>query len=162
MDNDICVESCPENTLTGPNYYIQNYNYTTIQNYCNTCHSDCLTCSGPKKTDCLLCKNNSLIIIDGICSSITSCPEGYFISIARYFIVNKYLDQRNCIQCPEACQTCLDSNRCLSCKLQGIYFTPSTSKSICVYTCPTGYVDKDGWCQRCTSLCIDCLPDDLS
>lgn len=52
------MDICPDG------YYSSNFD-----NQCHLCHTDCLTCDGSDKTDCLVCKNNKVKDIDDICVS---------------------------------------------------------------------------------------------
>ncbi len=73
---------------------------------------------------------------------VSSCPFGY------------YGDNTNnqCVLCVSPCQTCYNSNYCLSC----VASYSLASGGVCVSTCPAGYISISNVCTACNSPCATC------
>ena len=110
-ESNIEITSCYE--LLG--YYIEENTYECISSMPNTgyylvnshtglfakCHSDCKTCSRNYtdiSSNCDLCNNSSLFLLDGNC--ITKCPEGYYPKVSNGInICGKCY--KNCLSCTQ-------------------------------------------------------------
>lgn len=151
-----CTE-CYPNLYVNKNKCLCNAGYYLSLEYslsCSACHLDCLTCSGGLKTNCISCKENSLLQSDFSCK----CLDHY------------YLINGTCTACSNLCKTCenqedfcltcqdnfdLVSNTCL-CK-SGYYLNDGNCltcqanseliNNVCV--CKSGYYLKDGDCLTC-------------
>ena len=110
-----CIDMPTEN-----GYFISN----NITGLISRCHNNCLTCYNKENelsTNCIICKNESLLIQDGNC--VNYCSEGYI------------LENNICKKCHPNCLNCIiskdnlkyDSNNilesmgCLECKNNSIY-----------------------------------------
>lgn len=145
------------------------------------CDESCLTCSGPKPSDCLSCEASRRRDVSGHCVRSGECSVG------------SYMDQNGeCQQCHPVCLHCHGSDRdhCLSCDEQHFLFselsrcwrdagqrtlskrktsqndlwglnvwTVCSADSTCVETCPVGYyVEAKGErvCRPCYYSCESC------
>ena len=66
--------------------YFLDYNNKTFFE----CYSECLTCNGPSESDCLSCRNKSLLIYNGKC--LAKYSNGTFITSNT----NKQQESKNC------------------------------------------------------------------
>ncbi|EAR96334.2 latrophilin/CL-like GPS domain protein (macronuclear) [Tetrahymena thermophila SB210] len=108
--------------------------YVDQNNVCQSCDTSCLSCSGPKNTDC------------------TQCNLGYF----------KEAQSGACLPCNPLCLQCTDQTN-LSCSLcqYGVIFY---NNSICTLDCseiPGTYAYDDS-CLPCNSQCKSCDGPDFS
>ncbi|CAD8193538.1 unnamed protein product [Paramecium octaurelia] len=100
---------------------------------CLICHNFCETCFGPTNSDCLTCKNISMIQqVESTCS----CP-----------LNTSYQEStKSCISCHFSCQTCFRStvNGCLTC--DALQFRVLKGLE-CV--CQPGYYEMNDACTAC-------------
>ncbi|KXN91956.1 Extracellular matrix protein FRAS1 [Leucoagaricus sp. SymC.cos] len=91
--NGKCVSSCPTNT------------FTSNSSSCQTCHSDCASCSGGQFNQCTSCPASRPVLKDGRC--LTTCAKGQFFDKSS----------SSCNSCDSSCSTCSASgdDKCLSC-----------------------------------------------
>ena len=61
-----------------------------MNNIIEKCNSDCQTCNGPNKNNCLSCTNETLFLYNGEC--LVECPNGTF----RASINNGQQECKNC------------------------------------------------------------------
>ena len=103
-------------------------------NECKSCPANCEKCNGKK---CLKCSENSNLLKNGKC---LECP------IRTYFKNNK------CNKCTNSCETCLNSQKCETCK-KGLSITKSGK---CFFKCPSGQFSLEGVCTQCKEGCLKC------
>ena len=110
-----CVKSC--NSDRFPLYY------SPASDNCKSCHSDCLSCSGPQANECFSCVPPILLTNKKECLH-TDCnlfPET--ITMAT-----------ECAECSEICARCVDlPTKCIGCKSPQL-FLPETNS--CFLKCP--------------------------
>lgn len=120
--NETCVEECPQNfTFNNKSFCdcIENYSLTP-QNQCfltcpagyfsdaylcKECHTDCFTCFGPQKNQCLSCYS-SYFLFQNDSTCYKNCPTHYYGDNST----------KNCLDCSSYCEICLKKNECLSCQ----------------------------------------------
>lgn len=137
-----CVEDC--NSVTGETRYFND------GNVCTACHSTCEACSGPQKTDCVVCKDGAGYLRDGEC--VADCGDDYFPTGST----DDALGLR-CESCLSGCSTCTNATVCLRCTA-GMYLQPDDT---CALDCEAGLGAIDtvdgGKCLECAGQdCLDC------
>ncbi|CAF0749460.1 unnamed protein product, partial [Didymodactylos carnosus] len=134
-DTMACVQMCPSAYYTG----IQ------LKQYCQSCDSRCLTCSGSRSDQCTSCNQteNSEYPMVQQHSCVKTCSPGYFPS------------SNSCILCYDTCASCTsaDENTCTECKLGYIFENDKCQK----YTGKPFYIDpKTHKSHLCHSSCLFC------
>uniref|UniRef100_A0A7M5X1B5 P/Homo B domain-containing protein n=1 Tax=Clytia hemisphaerica TaxID=252671 RepID=A0A7M5X1B5_9CNID len=134
-----CESACEEGT----------YQDLTEQK-CADCHHLCLTCNGPTKHGCPICRKKALTLIkrDKQTSCVLECPVGY------------YQQERHCLPCDGKCKTCeTESEQCLSCNEPYIL-----ERTNCIAECSEAYYRdlKANQCIPCSTNCSECSPDGCS
>jgi len=132
---------------------------------CMKCHGTCSTCTGPKDTDCKVCKKEPVAYVyvsqakKCIHSCLTNSPTGF---------PKKVGETIKCTACYNgtvgtgagACLTCTDgtANGCTSCKPGQVMAGHS-----CHAKCPDGWFGplSNGQCQRCLANCKTCTKADV-
>lgn len=85
---------------------------------CENCANSCKTCMD--QSNCLTCQDGLVYLnglctyectsgyvkVNGVCQKISSCPQGYF---------QDFKNNGDCIQCPDHCISCVNSNSCSEC-----------------------------------------------
>ncbi len=136
-----CLFMC-EGTAAGVRLYID-----PLEGTCKPllCHSECLTCTGTKSSDCVTCKSPIKFQLGGIC--LGACPTGYFADT-----------QRICLPCGANCDSCVDAGTCSVCAKS--YLLQSNK---CVNRCATGRYNLTGeaLCRSCILPCVACDSDKL-
>lgn len=127
------AEACPEGT------------YADLDSRrCAKCHSTCLTCIGPKSTDCTSCDiAKGLLELTtpiGSCNLLT-CPEGEYLSL---------ISTATCYRCAKECRTCDEDSTCLECKEEYITVPIVDSSKVQCKSCPVGY--KLNFNKQCTGI----------
>jgi len=128
-----CVKTCPSGTFAN-----------TINHLCDTCDTNCLTCSGTT-ANCLSCKTGGWGWLNYICYN--PCPTVYFLS------------GNNCTACNILCTTCTSAlvSACSVCA-SNAYLNGTT----CYTVCPGGlYGDNNAGagpnlCKPCHANCTSC------
>ncbi|XP_077999737.1 extracellular matrix organizing protein FRAS1-like [Glandiceps talaboti] len=121
-----CVLDC------GPAFYQENTE-------CFGCHSSCLECTGPKRSQCLTCTNTTNVIRKQKC--VEECGEGF------------YHKDGFCLECDASCAQCeFDGPRCTSCLSQQYL-----QDGVCVTRCQPGFFQHaDFFCEPCHPSCHEC------
>jgi hypothetical protein len=89
--------------------------FRTTSPSCSTCHSNCKTCHGPDFDHCLLCTASAIPnLLAGTCTCLS----------------NQYMDNGECIDCPQGCLTCTSNIACGSCR-------PNFAIVLGICVCPT-------------------------
>ena len=102
-----CTASCPPGS----------YEYSSETKLCSQCNKECLTCSGPSRTNCLSCDTMSINFKFYWADSKTctsSCPEGSFLVVPATDTV--------CMTCNTSCKSCSGgsaSSNCDTCNIAG-------------------------------------------
>lgn len=133
-ENGVCVEKC------------SNGNFANSETKtCEPCDISCLTCVD-SSTNCTSCPDNTYLLNN---ACVSACPSGTYPSISN-----------ECTPCPGDCDTCLNADKCTSCKI-GFLIDDN-----CVDVCPKGTypqinpntcVPCDTKCSACTSnTCTEC------
>eukprot|EP00795_Rhopilema_esculentum_P005914 gene5914-11255_t len=109
---------------------------------CKSCHSDCKSCDGPSKEECLSC-NDGYQLLNNTCANI--CHEGSFYDI----------ENGRCEKCSELCKTCSGpgESNCTSCQKRHILIG-----NTCRNTCVVGsyYNEETQECELCNDSCLSC------
>lgn len=83
---------------------------------------------------------------------MNSCPVGTYRLIQ--------IQGSTCETCSINCVSCVSANECTTCSnntyLLHIQSNATVSGSTCVFTCPTGFYQKDRNCLACPSSCSAC------
>ncbi|KCV68149.1 hypothetical protein H696_05415 [Fonticula alba] len=127
-----CVAECPAGS-------------SPLGGLCSTCHGSCATCYGPGPEQCLTCKPDTPLYMDGRCHG--ACPEGTFPSGPL------------CVPCSMTCAACAgpEANQCTACPAGR-----ALHAGACVQTCPEGWFPEDGpgaggiVCRLCDPGCLAC------
>ena len=129
---------CSAGLTCGPGEYV------APGSVCQTCHAECLTCSGTTNNDCLSCNPGwRYITLENKCSQ-APCPVG------------TYPEPTVCNPCDFNCETCdgpLTTN-CLTClpgRLRQLDLSCKIGCNVGSYNPPNSLI-----CQACSSLCDVC------
>ena len=143
-DTLTCTASCPKGS------YISN----AVSKLCSRCNSECLTCSGGARDNCLSCdtsNKNYKYYWSGSNTCTSICPEGSFLQKESDTI---------CFTCDSSCKSCSGgslSTYCESCNIAGA--TPFFFARSCHPACPSGSYESDSekkLCSRCNPECLTC------
>ena len=123
-------------------------NYSS--NQCESCHSDCMTCTAPHNNSCLTCYLSKPIMLSNYC--VIECPSQQYYNITLV----------RCEPCHSTCKSCTSplETDCTECLAPGhlIQATPTTCAANCSVA---GYIDAGNAtnCQACLTdncrLCVD-------
>ena len=109
LNNTLCVSACPQ------------YYYSSINNTCLSCYSNCLTCNGPNPNECLSCPSGEYLNYDFTC--ISACPSYYF--------ENSNLN--TCVKCQINCKICQNEDNCSLCSPNYILINNVCKRNIEMY-----------------------------
>lgn len=100
--NGNCVTCDPRSSYNGKECVCQ---LGTFGNglTCTSCDITCSKCTGPGANQCTQCRDISLTLLDGFCSTRGPCNPGY------------YLDGSSCSRCSENCAACTNPFECSTC-----------------------------------------------
>jgi hypothetical protein len=129
FSNYQCLDACPDGFYGDKDH-----------NTCKPCLSPCNNCLS--ETSCLDC-------IAGYTKTGSACIQNS-CTTSQYYDT----DKNQCIDCPSSCATCINGSLCNTCKEELIY-----NYGECVKNCPAGtwFNAKDNICQKCSTLCEECL-----
>ncbi|CAK73909.1 unnamed protein product (macronuclear) [Paramecium tetraurelia] len=111
----------------------------------------------PNQQKCTLCKEQPDLKNCFICFNATECKVCYGTHVITA--------DKKCtpfLGCSPNCQTCLytDPDYCTTCNLGNKFKSSNIEPGKCVCDSPNGYVDKDGYCVKCTvGSCQTCGKD---
>jgi hypothetical protein len=106
---------------------------------CYSCHSTCLSCTGPLHTDCTICKSLPLLSYLHSCQ----CPANSILDSTYYTC--------SAITCPNYCLRCFSPSKCSVCQ-PNFYLAPDFTCQ-----CPSNrYLTTDGRCLLCDASCEGC------
>lgn len=150
MSSSTCVTSCPEAT------FLQNNTCYACDSHCSKCNSAsmCLKCDSEwhlYNSTCVEVCPLDTVTQDGKCSL---CELGCLECEGRSCAVcnpGLYLQSGHCLACPPQCETCLQTDLCLSCTSDF-----SLYNSTCQLGCPLGFTAVSGVCQPCITGCQQC------
>jgi len=136
LKNKFCVRECGENYATDYNNQI-----------CKRCaDANCLQCSSENEQICEVCKS-SFLLSNGKCQS--GCPQGTFMN----------QEKKTCEKCnSEFCLACKNSEICDSCKSPKVLLDGHCLDN----RCPSGFINVNGFCQKCQVENCDSCSQDLS
>ena len=130
---------------------------STNPSLCQTCHPQCVGCSGSGNQQCISCREAS-ITIDGFTVCVPVCAGGTYLTR-----VSDASFEHECRMCHSNCQNCTGpSNQdCISCQEASIVVNGMTT---CVPQCESGqYMERlsgssfEYRCQSCDSQCRNCV-----
>ena len=135
------IQSSPSGSS---NSYLSN----SINKLCSQCNSECLTCSGGTRTECLSCDTSNLSYklywsVSKTCTS--TCPEGSFLVDS----------EANCSTCHQTCSSCSggsEKNNCNSCTSSGDFPYYDAATRTCSQSCPFGSFLSD----QINRICSKC------
>ncbi|CAD8182370.1 unnamed protein product [Paramecium octaurelia] len=123
----------------------------------------CYKCNGSCQIQCLQCQNSYCFsciegwtLINGSCRQI--CGDNQVAIISQEECDSNLVECINCrFICPENCEFCIDSKKCLlclwpfveinhECQLSCLTECNNCIDGTCYDNCPTGEIDKDGIC----------------
>jgi proprotein convertase subtilisin/kexin type 5 len=142
----ICVSICPPYTFVSDQ----------MNKICSRCHEECLTCSGPIRTECLSCNSSrtDYKFYWGFSKTCTSnCPEESYVSDPL---------QAVCLGCHPTSKTCSGGSGegfCDSCDTSGATPFYFTSNRTCLVICPLASFISDvsnKICIKCNDECLEC------
>ncbi|POY76568.1 hypothetical protein BMF94_0157 [Rhodotorula taiwanensis] len=137
-----CLDSCPPGSMVSGD-----------GKSCQACDSSCATCAH-SPSYCTSCSSSSALVLNGTCTTSSSCPSGFFTSTTSLAAAN---NASSCLACHPDCATCSGptSDACLSCPA---YRPVLTAARTCVSTCASNeYYDKSkSKCVACDSGCATC------
>ena len=124
MINRKCVKQCMEG------YYRQID--SKGQSTCRQCDSSCITCSGDKKTDCLICKNGSFIDQN---TKLCSSNILIFLCFLLFYLISK-------LACHYTCKNCTGAmfDQCISCQGNRELKIVTLNEGVC--KCPENSMDS--------------------
>ena len=115
------------------------------------CHVSCMTCTGPKNTDCTECYPQASMV-GGLCT----CNDNYFEVVVASPCMTYPCTV--CQPCFPGCNKCTSNaaNACLSCSTG--YFKNVLVQNNCVDICPDGYYGDTSTkqCELCDIDCVTC------
>lgn len=137
-----CVITCPSGYLPDP-----------MKTSCIQCSPACASCDSGSPDYCTKCSNASMVPINGVCTTLGSCPLGSFLNAS----VNA------CQPCHSTCKACTGplASQCLGCNLNLTAFTYGSSErscslSACRNVASTIQMLSSGVCEQCHSSCSEC------
>ncbi len=139
MLDSYCVPYCPKEGF-----------YEAADKSCQPCSSSCEKCYGPRSDQCLSChpNSNNKLFLSSTGTCVSDCPKGW----------RPDGEGTSCQPCPVNCANCNADNECDNCD-QGLFLTRgSSSRKMCVATCPEGeYGDLlSKSCKPCHKDCETC------
>ena len=143
-----CVADC--NSVAGSQRYFND------GDECTPCHSSCEACSGPQRTNCVVCKTSAGYLRGGEC--VSDCGNEYYPTGQA----GDALGLR-CRSCLSGCLSCTNDTVCLECNA-GLFLTDGDTT--CAASCADGFgtittPDRGGVCLQCASAdCLDCSSQD--
>jgi len=113
-----------------------------------TCDDSCLTCFGPRPTECLICKAGLYFVHDSTPSTcLSDCPRGYRRVEFPF---------RHCMNCGSGCATCIETIPCIEC-LSSAYLIKDGEECIPQSDCINGFSPLSSRiCKRCGDGCRSC------
>ena len=115
--------------------------------FCDSCHEQCVSCNGPKASDCSECV---FALRNGTC--VGSCEDGEYVSGKR------------CLSCHEECDGCTGGSQqdCIACKnVKNFLGNGSRFECLASGSCPTNTFENEinSTCDLCHSNCAECIGD---
>ena len=116
------------------------YLMSSVTFACQSCNSNCKTCSGPDANQCTGCFSNTSLDLNGNCVSI--CNDGYVSADSQ------------CKQCHKSCFSCSGTSdtECIYCKDSNAEVFVTSKKC----ECKAGYVKINNICTKCHNSCLSC------
>ncbi|KCV68399.1 hypothetical protein H696_04692 [Fonticula alba] len=109
---------------------------------CVACPAGCAACDPAGR--CTACTGALLLAPDGTCAS--ACPAATFPH-----------DRAVCLPCDPSCSRCTDDQACLECAPGLVFLSPDPgARSLCVGTCPAGFLPEGPRCLACVAPCARC------
>ena len=110
---------------------------------CASCHSSCISCSGPSSSQCLSCRHGSNKVLD----SANKCSGTCSTSSSQFKRFN------SCLNCPGGCSSC-NNGRCSTLSCSGTE-TPFEADNKCCDISKNNFF-SGGTCQGCSAGCSTC------
>ena len=133
-----------------------NGEYRDLDGTCQSCATECATCSGNETNECLSCPLGKILDqtkygVPGSCITNTCADDQFF-------------DGTNCVNCSANCETCVGPEiwECLSCAADKVKYPAEIGiPAHCLTACePNFYRDISNWefqeCKPCHSSCKTC------
>jgi len=139
-------------TIGGAAICVFNFHINDGQSNMPTCHESCLTCFGPRLSECLTCKAGLYFVHDSTPSTcLSDCPRGYRRVESPF---------RHCMNCGPGCATCTENIPCTECLFSGRVIK-DREKCIPESECTNGYspiyhFSSPPICKRCGDGCRTC------
>ncbi|EAR87309.2 zinc finger lsd1 subclass family protein (macronuclear) [Tetrahymena thermophila SB210] len=161
---NIQTSSCLSNIPSSNFYCIQNLTNPTYQFNCNTCHINCLSCTGQLSNNCLSCPPSLPFFNIKTNECLVQAPaSGYYCQSSSNTSLSY---QQDCYPCDQSCLQCSGpiSTNCLSCTT--IFPFYNLQNNSCSVQAPnSGYfctknsninLSYQQNCQPCDSTCLTC------
>jgi len=168
--------------------FFNNSNYLAMSNdqqpmiyfyQMNYCHTECVTCTGPLRTDCTSCSAMFTLLAGSCCHSscetcsgqqsnqCTSCPASIYLQsdntcsstcntlLGNYSLVD--MGVLKCLPCLPQCASCSGSNSYCTACITGYLFTLTNDCVQC--NLPTQYrymLNNLQYCGNCDPSCTSC------
>ncbi|ELP91623.1 protein serine/threonine kinase, putative [Entamoeba invadens IP1] len=124
--------------------------YYKVEKDCDACDESCDMCL--KKDECLSCKDGYFKIqseSNKLCSSNTTLSNCLQSNLEGCLLCNEsyYLQNGRCFSCKESCVTCVNSEECLSCKVDEVLVKGSCVDYHTVLHCTSAYNSQCTSCE---------------
>ena len=118
--------------------------------FCDPCHEQCQSCSGPEAHQCSQCVFASREDSQGRSICVGSCEDGEYVSAKR------------CLLCHEECDGCIGGSQqeCIACKnVKNFLSDDDTFKCLPSGRCPSNKFENmvNSTCDQCHPYCAECV-----
>ena len=143
LPNKGCIENTYLNLPLDP---VEPFPFPT--RFCDSCHTQCLSCHGPNATNCSECL---FALRDGMC--VSSCEDG------------EYVNAKRCLMCHEECDGCDGGTEldCIACKNVRNFLNGSRFECLPSRSCPANTFENmiNSTCDQCHPNCAECIGSDF-